>query len=114
MATPADIPSYQDLMWPTVEALRKSGGSARIGEIAEVVIEAEGFTEEQQQVTRSPDDAMPMIDYQLAWARNYLKNIGAIENSARGVWTLTDLGRTMTEDEIPDRVRAYKREYSKR
>jgi len=95
-------------MWPTVVALRQLGGSARTGEISEAVIEAEGFTEDQQQVTRDLEDRVSTIDCRLAWARNYLKNIGAIENSARGVWSLAALGRSLTEDEIPSRVREYK------
>ena len=31
--------------------------------------------------------------HRLAWARTYLKKIGAADNSTRGVWTLTDLGK---------------------
>jgi restriction system protein len=30
------------------------------------------------------------VEYRLAWARTYLKLYGLIENSTRGVWTLTD------------------------
>lgn len=28
----------------------------------------------------------------MAWARNYLKRFGLIENSSRGVWALTEQG----------------------
>jgi restriction system protein len=98
-------------MWPTLQVVQSLGGSARIDEISEGVIEREGFTEEQQQVMRRPDDHMSMIDYRLAWARNYLKNIGALENSARGVWAITENGQDLQEDEIPERIRQYKREY---
>ena len=42
-----DLPSTQDLMWPTLEALRSLGGSGRIGEINEAVINIQGFTEAQ-------------------------------------------------------------------
>lgn len=113
MASKSDIPGYQQLMWPTVVALRKLGRSARIDEISEEVVKAEGFTEEQQQLTRKADDHMSMIDYRLAWARNYLKNIKAIENSSKGVWSLTEFGRSLTPEEIPIRVREYRREYAK-
>ena len=111
MASPSDIPSFVELMWPTVQVVQDLGGSARIEEISEGVVEREGFSEEQQQVLRRPDDRMTMIDYRLAWARNYLKNIGALENSARGVWAITDEGRNLNPDEIPERVREYKRDY---
>ena len=29
------------------------------------------------------------LEYQLAWARTYLKNYGVIVNSARSVWSIT-------------------------
>ena len=34
----------------------------------------------------------PRLNYYLAWARTYLKRGGALENSARGVWALTENG----------------------
>lgn len=111
MVAPSDIPSFVELMWPTLQVVQGLGGSARIDEISEAVMEREGFTDEQQQVLRRPDDRMTMIDYRLAWARNYLKNIGALENSARGVWAITEEGRHLDPEEIPERVREYKRAY---
>jgi len=42
--TQADIPAYSDLLWPTIVAVRRLGGS---GSIAEAVVDQEGFTEEQ-------------------------------------------------------------------
>lgn len=100
-------------MWPTVEVLKDLGGSGRIPEIAEQVIEREGFSEKQQAVPRRAGDRMTMIEYRLGWARNYLKNIGAIENSARGVWSITDAGRDMSEDQLVELVRRWKAAYAK-
>jgi restriction system protein len=108
------IPNMLELMWPTLQALRELGGSGRIEEIVESVIEAEGFTEEQQEVRRKPGDRMSKIEYRLAWARNRLKNIGAIENSARGVWAITDLGRGLDEQETIERAKAWRAEYNRR
>jgi restriction system protein len=50
MADAPWVPSYADLLWPTVKALRALGGSGNITEIVEKVVELEGFTEEQQAV----------------------------------------------------------------
>jgi restriction system protein len=111
MASKADIPSYDKLMWPTLEAIRRLGGSARNEEIVQAVINGEGFTEEQQQVPRRPDDAMTLIEYRLHWARSYLKGLGLLDNSTRGVWSLTDRGRTITGPELPGLLRQHKREY---
>jgi restriction system protein len=108
------IPSHFDLMWPTLEALKQLGGSGRIDEIVEAVIQAEGFTEEQQEVRRRPGDRMSKIEYRLAWARNNLKNIGAAENSARGVWAITDVGRGLDAQEVLARVKAWRADYNRR
>lgn len=37
------------------------------------------------------------LSYRLAWARNYLKRFGLLENSTRGVWSLTSKGLKITE-----------------
>jgi len=49
------------------------------------------------------------IAYRLAWARTYLKRVGALENSQRGVWSITEQGHSFTESDmasIPSQVRA--------
>lgn len=43
---------------------------------------------------------MAELRYRLHWARSYLKGVGAINNSERGVWTLTDAGEYVTPDDI--------------
>lgn len=108
------IPNQFQLMWPTLTALKRLGGSGRIDEIVEAVIADEGFTEAQQEVRRGPGDRMSKIEYHLAWARNGLKLIGAIENSARGVWAITDLGRSFDGDEVQARVKAWRADYNRR
>jgi restriction system protein len=101
-------------MWPTLEALKRLGGSGTISEILENVVRAENFTEEQQAVKRGPDDHMSMIEYRLAWARNGLKLIGAIENSARGVWSLTDAGKGFSDaDSLVAAVKKWRSEYNR-
>jgi restriction system protein len=108
------VPKAVDLLVPILEAIKDLGGSARIDEMLQRVVEREGFTDEQVSVRRSPDHHMGLLEYHLAWARNYLKNIGATQNSARGVWTITPLGREIREpEEAVARLKAYKAEYNK-
>lgn len=38
------------------------------------------------------------VEYQLAWARTYLKNYGAIISSRQGVWSLTAKGKSLTKN----------------
>ena len=89
------IPSPRKLTWPVLAALKELGGSGTVQEIYERVIERERFTEEQQSVP-SKDGRMSQIAYRLNWARTELKAIGAVSNSARGVWAITDKGRQLT------------------
>ena len=95
-----DLPSVQELMWPTLEALRVLGGSGRIEEIDGEVIRRQGFSEEQLAIRRPKKERQSMIEYRLAWSRTKLKEIGAIKNSARGVWALTDDARNWSEVEL--------------
>jgi restriction system protein len=100
------IPSYSDLLWPTLRAVREIGDSGTIEEIVEKVIELEGFTEEQQAVPHG-EGPRTEIEYRLAWARTYLKGMGALNNSERGVWSTTELGRAMAFEEMATRHAAY-------
>jgi restriction system protein len=108
MATTPDIPSVSQLYWPTIRALRDLGGSGTVREIVEKVIELEGFSEEQQAVPHT-QGTRTRLEYRLAWARTHLKMAGLLENSERGVWSLTEEGRRLEEHEAPGiaaRVRA--------
>ncbi|WP_412565619.1 restriction endonuclease [Thalassobius sp. MITS945101] len=85
------LPDLPGMMLATIEALHKLGGSATIQELDEEVISLEGVTEAEQSYMMA-NDTMPRVNYFLSWARTYLKRGDALENSARGVWALTDKG----------------------
>ncbi len=54
------------------------------------------------------DGPTTQFEYELAWVRTYLKKVGALENSQRGVWRLTPVGAAMSASElheVPRRVR---------
>lgn len=92
-----DVPAYHELLWPTLQAVSELGGSASISEIVEAVIKRQGFTEQQQEVLHN-DGPDTEIGYRLAWARTYLKGMGLLTNSQRGVWTLTEQGTGLLTD----------------
>ena len=87
------IPHRNDLMKPTVEAIKALGGSGSVDEIVEKVISLLGIPDElvaQPYITkRGNEDGRTQIEYELAWVRTYLKQLGVLENSNRGVWALT-------------------------
>jgi restriction system protein len=101
------IPRYNELLWPTLCAVRELGHSARLDEIDERVIEREGFSEEQLAVLHN-EGPRSELEYRLAWARTYLKGMGALTNVSRGVWETTSLGRQLSEGEIEPLWREYK------
>lgn len=104
--TDLGLPSYNDLHWPLLIAVREIGGSGAIDEIDQAVIEREGFTEEQQAALHK-DGPQTALKYRLAWARTYLKGMGLLENSARGIWSLTENGRSASEADLPPLRRDY-------
>jgi restriction system protein len=71
----AGLPKYQDLLWPTILALRDLGGSGSIEEIVEKVLELGDYSAEQQSVLHK-DGPSTEIEYRLAWGRTYLKGMG--------------------------------------
>lgn len=95
--TAIELPKYNSLLWPVLQAVSELGGSASIDEIVEAVIKHEGFTVEQQSVLHN-DGPQTEIGYRLAWARTYLKGMGLLMNSARGVWALTEDGSAILAD----------------
>lgn len=94
-----EIPSYDALLWPTLQAVRSLGHSAKIEEIDEKVIEQEGLTEEQVAILHQ-DGPRSEVEYRLAWARTYLKGMGALDNPQRGVWVTTDAGKQLEAHEL--------------
>lgn len=108
-----DIPQHNELMWPTLKAIKALGGSAHISEILSKVAEIEGFSEEAQSIPHVSGN-QTRLGYRLAWARTWLKNGGAIENSDRGVWSLTDKGEKLKKEQISEIVKQVKLAQSRR
>lgn len=101
------VPTFDKLMWPTVQALKSLGGSATNEELLAKVTELLKLPTEVQAVPHS-DGRQTKVSYNLAWAKTYMKKVGLLDNSARGIWTLTPTGETSTEAElvaVPARVR---------
>ena len=60
-------------------------------EILEKVIQVAKLSDEQIEVLHV-DGPRTKVDYQIAWAKTYLKTFGFLENSKKGVWSLTERG----------------------
>jgi restriction system protein len=108
------IPQYHELMWPALQATKELGGSATVREMNERAMASAGISEEQQAVPHGEDGRMSEVEYRLHWARTHLKGIGALENSARGVWAVTDRGRSMSEPEMRAATKAWRDSHRQR
>lgn len=89
------FPDLPQMMLATIRALKQIGGSASLQELDEQVVEMENISEDEQAVMM-PDGKYRKLNYYLSWSRTYLKRGGALENSSRGVWALTDEGETIS------------------
>lgn len=81
---------YDELFNPVLQALHKLGGSGTNNEIEEAVIELLGLTDNEVEDIHRGNTSK--LSYRSAWARNYLKRLGFIENSGRALWALTSEG----------------------
>jgi len=97
---------YDDLMNPVIRALKNLGGSGTIEEINNKVAEIEKIPSEQLEFLHNPEKGgMTEIEYRLMWTRTYLKQYGVIDNSSRGVWSLTEKGSSIEKVDEKDVVR---------
>jgi restriction system protein len=83
------LPKFYDLINPCIDALRSLGGSGSIQEIYDKVVELEHLPESILARPHNENSDQSEVAYRLAWARSYLKKFGLLENSQRGVWSLT-------------------------
>jgi restriction system protein len=93
------VPTFDDLLWPTLQALKAMGGSASNDELLAKVIELEHIAEPVAALIHT-DNRQTKLGYNLAWAKTYLKRVGAIGNSSRGVWAITDVGEQMSQADV--------------
>lgn len=84
------VPKYDELFEPLLKAIRRLGGSASVVEQEDEVASALRLSEKD--ISEIQDGNRTKLSYRLAWARQYLKRSGLIENSAHGIWALTPLG----------------------
>lgn len=82
------IPNYATLIEATFSALKLLGGSGKNDEINSKVAEILELSNEVQDIPHLNSSSLSEVNYRCAWARTILKNYGALENSARSVWTI--------------------------
>lgn len=87
------VPSRQDLLLPTLQALRNLGGEGSNDEILREVSNIMALTDSQLAVEHHGSNGdFGKVAYNLLWSRTYLKNAGLLENPRQTIWRLTNAG----------------------
>lgn len=100
------LPSYPELTWITLEAMRQMDLPATNDEINDEVASALELSEAQRSYEHV-NSSKSEVAYRVAWCRTRLKVAGAIDNVGRALWTLTDEGRTIRAEQVNSRYAAH-------
>ncbi len=99
-------PKFVQYFGPIISALKALGGSARPVEVTDRVAQDLGVSDEEQSELTS--SGVQRFYNRVAWARFYLAKAGILDASRRGVWTLTEKGRTMPPLSHPEAVAIFR------
>jgi restriction system protein len=94
-----EIPSYRDLLIPVLTVIEQAHGSLTKSEVDDAVVELLGISDDQLAVAYPPGSSAKgsKVLHRIAFARSSMKLVGALDNSIRGVWTITPEGRELLE-----------------
>jgi restriction system protein len=102
MAKNSKGPQFLRYCAPVVETLKEMGYSGNGNEVVDRVIERMKISEAEQAETTT--NGQSRVRNQINWARFYLAKAGLVDAPRRGVWSLTEAGRTAKLD--PDTIHA--------
>ncbi len=96
MARQIDVkgPRFVRYFGPVIDVLKSLGGSGSPEEVRAAVASRLAISEEEQSEQLASGSSR--FDNQVAWARFYLTRAGLLDSSGRGIWTLTEKGRSTT------------------
>ena len=109
MIRPDRVPTYDELNYPALEALRALGGSGTIAEHLDKLIELNSF-DEATLAQPHGNSGRSELEYRLAWSRTGLRRAGLIENSSRGVWSVTPAGEMIGYEGVRRVITALRKE----
>lgn len=83
------LPTRNELMIPTIEAIKQLGGSANTEEIFEKIVENLKLNNALLEVVNGKTGQSD-LQYNLSWVRTILKNQGILEKGGKGIWVLKE------------------------
>jgi|ERR1035437_325385 restriction system protein len=99
-------PEFIRFFRPILDVLKELGGSGSAGEVIDLVIDKMNISDEELSVLNKNGGSR--IRNQVNWARMYLVNHGTIDNSKRGIWSLTQSGNSLQINSHLDAVSVFK------
>ena len=98
-------PAFTRFIKPILQLLVDAGGSSTPAEIVDRAIEIAGVSELEQQAVNK--NGQSRIKNQVHWARQFLVWDGYLDSSKRGIWNLTDKGKSVDISAL-DPIELYK------
>lgn len=95
--TARGMPTHQQLVRPVLQAVSALGGSAKAREILERVVEEYPNAEHLMEMVYPKNPENAVLLHRTAFGRSLAKRIGALEQPARGMYLLTQLGQQLLE-----------------
>jgi restriction system protein len=87
----AEFPKREYFLKPVLLAIQELGGSGSNEEINSKVVEILNISEDLLTIMHKNTNQTE-FEYQMAWVRTMLKSQGLLENSVRGVWSISSSG----------------------
>lgn len=85
-------PQFVRYFQPVINALLELGGSGRPEEVEDLIVEQLGLSDDVR--NEQIPSGQSRFSNKVNWARFYLARAGLIDSSTRGVWNLTEKGRS--------------------
>jgi restriction system protein len=98
-----NIPDYQSLMLPLLEAIA-DGREHLVGDVRESIATKLGLGVAEREALL-PSGKQPIFDNRLGWAKTYLAKAGLVSSVRRGVYQISDRGRSVVASK-PARIDA--------
>src|SRR3954447_17823020 len=92
-----DLPTKEDFLTPTLEVISSAGGSLGRAEVKDKVAQRVRLSDNQVAVTypEGRSAGRSVVLDRIGWGLSALKLMGALDNSNRGVWSITSRGREL-------------------
>ena len=114
--TEMGMPTYLDFSYSVLRAVQKLGGSAKVSEINDYVIDHQPDAERLLEMTYPSRPNLSVLKDRIAWGRSTAKLIGALDRPSHGVYIITDLGEellSLNEEEAANRIKHLDAEYAR-